>query len=606
VTRSISWTVELPPTLVVADIPSGDFTNLNGQGAIGFYSTIRHYLGFQSFNYVEYAGHGKYAAKWDKYERDYTRPGNPYDTYLGTEFIGIFDTQAEMQTAVDAAVGYSYGQIFNDYFGGGANRVYGFSYPYVNIWHQNFSRYAETQPAPIKPSYIDLVSGYPLDDRTIPSYPMITLNQNIVCTIQYYQWNKYESYPGLKSINVATYHIDIKKNRPTTLPIYDCVLGTLYCDNNDVLQAIVDNANLPNKYQWGDLLPAAIPSLFAYWRSIPIPLPLPLPDPPIGAYNISTSTLTEVNRIIHTIPANNNIWNNRSNSTTERNRDISHPMYVANDSIAYSRFLNPQNDGSLGDLMVDSPRLIEMHKALNAGKYALNELNPAEQRVTNLGFLIEQNAKLLGLRLDANGDIDRDNLEKAYTRKVLNNNPVYEKKSYGTNCFGLHGRLTPHLTNANGKDAYDVVYDIPQLLEAQFSHINQSLGIQQGTEINIPNAITGKNDYYPNQLAMQLEVLSKLTEIQINSKESFNILSIVSQEVRELFSGIGIPVIFKTLYNRYGSLPFIGHQADKGSIQSQIRTALINIGIISGNMLARPVNRKNPLEKLLFKGKENK
>jgi hypothetical protein len=214
---------------------------------------------------------------------------------------------------------------------------------------------------------------------------------------------------------------------------------------------------------------------------------------------------------------------------------------------------------------------------------------------------IKSIAKVLGVRVDANGHIDRE-VEAIYTRKILNN-PEYDKQAYAINCFGTHGRLTPHLTNQNGELAYDVAYDIPQLLEALAEHQNRSLGVQQGTEIVVKNPITGLKEYYPNQLAMQLEILSRLGQIQADSKESYNLVTVVANETRELFSGIGIPVMFKSLWNRYGKLAYIGHQKDKGSILTSLTTLKVNVGILVGGMFQPSIDRRNPIEKMLFKSK---
>jgi hypothetical protein len=64
-----------------------------------------------------------------------------------------------------------------------------------------------------------------------------------------------------------------------------------------------------------------------------------------------------------------------------------------------------------------------------------------------------------------------------------------------------------------------------------------------------------------------------------------------SNEVKELFAGIGIPVATKFIAvsaNGEGKqLPYIGYQKGKPSLLEQIATVKINVGTILGQLLPR-------------------
>jgi hypothetical protein len=260
---------------------------------------------------------------------------------------------------------------------------------------------------------------------------------------------------------------------------------------------------------------------------------------------------------------------------------------------------NPQIPAKhkLDYFITSNPLIVSIWESLGRGEFSTHKTKPGKERITNIGWYVEMIAKVLGIRFDSDGRIDFQEEERYYKRAVYDN-PIYDPQSYSKNSFGKFGRLTPHLTNSEGQNSWDKIADLPQLLEAQFEHINRSLGIQMGTEIIVKNAVTDKDDYYPNQLAMLLDIHAKITEMQLNSKQSFNLLYVLSHEIRELWSGIGIPMVYRELFNRYGAIMSIGHQTDKGSLLTHLTTLKINLGILLGNTIARPRDKRNPLESI--------
>jgi hypothetical protein len=495
-----------------------------------------------------------------------------------------------------------------------------------------------------EPCYLDLVSGYALDSRSIPSNPIVTPTESKAITIKYYQRNELEPISDLTSIAWRVFNCDLVQNVPIKLPISNCVMGTLYINDLSIVSLLTNLSTVSGKYHYRYLFPDYLVELFTYWRSL------------LTNNTLPSNTLTIT---LRKLAANNNVWNN-AQLGNDINFDITHPMFAIDDSRTNNWYISPQTDGSYGNLIMDSPRIIELHTALNATQYLTetpaiigtgtitNPQTPATHkldwyiknssiptaitdkitaiwkalggdifgtytepttgekvdRYSNLGWYIQNIARVLGLRVDEKGYIDSVREDKYYIREIIDD-PQYDKNAYSKNSFGRYGRLTPHLTNSNGKRAWDKIADIPQMIEAVMEHQNRSLGIQAGTEIEVLNSTTGKKDYYPNQLAMLLDVHAKITEIQLNAKENHNLLQVLSHETRELFSGIGIPVSFKTLWTRYGRLLYVGHQSDKGSVLTGITTLKMNVGMLVGNLLIdRPRDRRNPLERLFSKSKE--
>jgi hypothetical protein len=466
-----------------------------------------------------------------------------------------------------------------------------------NVYKLIRGNYSVSLPTP--PSYIDLLDGYPLDPRTIPNGEIVLKpTKSTAVEISYFRKNYLEPHPLFKSIDWVKTSIQLTQSVDYCIDLAGIVLGTLTVSSIDILTQILSYPISANNYPRSRYLEQNLDPLFAEWDSLFNAAMSPTPNlvgTIVGQVDKTYTGITYLRKSA----ANNNAWNNADLSANiDINFDDTHPMFKLDNDRAYDWHIAPQTEG-IGSLTMDSPRTIEIHAALNAGKYAVNELDSTKNRFTNLGYLVEQVAKLLGLRLNANGEVDRK-LEATYTRKIVNNDPQYHKDAFGTNCFGQHGMLIPHLTNSNGDDSYDIVYDYKDFILACFEHVNRSLGVQDGTELNIPNAVTGENDYYPNQLAVKLDMLSKITEVWQNSKEAHNLTNVIATEQRELMSGIGMPIAYRDLYTRYGTIAYLGHQSDKGSINTALTTIKLNLGIFIGAQLQPPVEKKNVFQKLVY------
>lgn len=534
---------------------------------------------------------------------------------------------------------------------------------------------------PVKPNYISLLSGYYLDPRIIPDLPTIISPITASIEIFYYRENILETI-GCRTIDWLRYKIDVIAGESYQLPIEKIVLGTLYCSHQSILDAITSVPTPANCYSYSSYLPENIDSLFIDWFDL-YNSNIPAQSIPTNAVN--AIVVTESNRILHVLGATNNRWNNRPVATNNFNFDSSHPLFSINNQRAYDWHIKPQSDGSYGDLVMDSPRIIELHSALNASsyliedstvnpqlhkldyyiknqtpasnpkideihtalnaaqhltetpaiigtgtinnpqtpathkldwyiknssgltadlkaklisiwkalggdKYGTNELDNTKERVTNLGFLVNRIAKVLGIRFDDNGKIQVDK-EKSIVRKVIDSSKDIDDEIVGVNSFGDDGMVVKRINNRFKKkgivsDQCVVVEDIPDLIQEYFEQTNLALGIQESSAIEI------KQGRKAARFNNQLEVLIELVNLMSSGNEMTRaalVSSLVTQsQTNELIAGLGLPSVTKTIPIQIGKkvtqLPFKGIAAHR-SISQEIATCTYNVGIATGQLL---------------------
>ena len=478
------------------------------------------------------------------------------------------------------------------------------------------------------PTYIDLLSGHPEDTRTIPDKPIIIPLTSEKLFIEYYSANHLESIPDLKTIDIRHYECDLVENVPYTLPVEKCVLGTLTLSIPSAKNQVVNSPTLLDKYPYKYYFGENLPELFAYWRQLLNITPL------INSHYLLI------------IGANNNYWNNRPVSTANLNVDIGHPMCAIDSLRAYNWHVKPQSDGSYGDLVMDSPRTIETRlmieqllkalnaleyqnetpaiigtgtidnpetpathkldwyiknsagekvtaiwKALGGNKYGTNSIDNTQERVTNLGFLVERIAKVLGIRFDDNGKIDVDK-EKSIIRKVIDFSKDIDDKKVGVNSFGDDGMVFKRINNRFNKkgeivsDQSVIVQDIPDLVQEYFEEANLALGIQQSSAIEIKQG--NKVARFRSQLEILMELLNLLSSGNEMTRAALVSSLVTQSQTNELIAGLGLPSVTKTIPIKIGEkvtqLPFKGIAAHR-SISQEIATATYNIGIVLGQVL---------------------
>lgn len=485
-----------------------------------------------------------------------------------------------------------------------------------------------------RPTYIHLLSGYPSDSRTIADSPTIVAPITGEIEIKYYRQNKLEPVPNLRTIDWHLIKIKVEQNISFTLPISGCVIGTLSISNpivkSQILNTLANSTEYPYKYYFSEYLP----ELFLSWNQLVV-----------NSGNLY---------LLRILAANNNHWNNRPIPTPDLNFDITHPMLAIDNERAYNWHIKPQSDSSYGDLVMDSPRTIETRlmieqllialnalqyqveipaivgtgtvenpetpakhkldwyikntqgssipaaiitkiteiwKALGGAKYATNQLDNTKDRVTNLGFLTERIAKVLGIRFDDNGKIDVDK-EKSIVRKVIDGTKNVDAEKVGINSFGDGGLVVKRINNRfkqKGEIVSDqcvVVQDMPDLIQEYFHQANLALGIQESSAIEI------KQDGTVARFNSQLEILVELVNLMSSGNEMTRaalVSSLVTQsQTNELIAGLGLPSVTKTIPVKIGKkvsqLPFKGIAAHR-SIAQEVATCTYNVGIVLGQVL---------------------
>jgi hypothetical protein len=470
-----------------------------------------------------------------------------------------------------------------------------------------YYRYVEntaSAPIPEKPNYMCFANGYYLDSRTIPSNPVVTPTINRIETIGYYQKNHLEGIPDLTTIEWREYQIDCKKNQPVKLPIYNLVMGTLYC-SSDIKTLISATATTISEYSWVNAFPDGIAPIFAHWMSLYNPLAAAqnsiTPNTTGFSSTLSTKTIQvfELERVVRRISANNNHW--QTTPIAELDNDLhplpNHPMFLVNVARTYNYHFSPQIEG-IGTLIMDSPRTIETHKwveliakALNVFKFAVNTIDSTIDRVSNLGWYLENIAKVLGIRVDANGKID-EAAEKAENRRIhADGTEINDVQEYNPACFGSEGMLVRHLPNKfspSGTVAggYRKVKDIPQLLAELHEQANAAMGYQEGTAIEIQ--LDGQTYRYPNQLALLTELFVTAKQTATYSKGAFFSSVVGEQSIKEVMAGLGLRTVDKFLEfkvaGKTAKLYYKGISASQ-SIRRKLSAVTTNIGIAIGNII---------------------
>jgi hypothetical protein len=457
--------------------------------------------------------------------------------------------------------------------------------------------------APIYPNYYHLLTGYkPLDTRDIA--PSLTFTSPITAKVKigFYQVDVSESIVNytcidtididnksatrLNTINWVSLELNLSKDKPTTINFNGLVLGTIYCSNSQVNNAIIGGSIPSGNYYPVSVMvydTSAIDSLFSSWAGLWFTAASNLVDPdlPNDWNQLTTLSITKrTGKLVYAriLAAFNNPWNNAnipSDNNPPENGEY-HPMF---------------SDNELGVFNLNSPQLIDLYTALEAAKYSRNSVDSSKPRINNLGHYLEKIAQLLGYWVDENGK-PLEKLPEEETR--VDGKVKIKPEEYGVNKFAQKGMVIRWLPNdidnkGNLIDGeYQKIHDIPQLLFSVLDQLNHSFGIQEASNITIES--NGNKYRYPNQISLLADIGR---DIKANSKyiESTHYSSLVTQEqTKEIIGGLGLPTIFKTIRlstdkrGKYVNIPYVGIHPDN-SLQKEIATVTYNIGIISGQLM---------------------
>jgi hypothetical protein len=468
-------------------------------------------------------------------------------------------------------------------------------------WDSKFNFYrivsaASNSGLPVKPNYLHLLNGYYLDPRAKLSEIEIIPTETKTIQIEYYQVNKFEPIPSLSSIDVCYYTINLVKDKPSKLPIADCVMGTLYCDDPNTIN-LISNISQSGKYSGKYFLEANLPELFSEWNTLyDIALNTPLTPPVISFTPILTQYQYQVEsrRDLKVIGANNNYWNNRDTPTPDRIPNFPHPMFLVDNQRAFNWHIKPQSDDSFGDLVMNSPLLVNIGKSLDVATWSVNLDDPDLPRVDNLGWRIQRICDIAGIRVNPDGTINKEK-EKKLVRQVIDSKKRLDDKLVGVTVFGELGMVMKRITNRfKGKteivsDQCVIIQDIPQMIQEYFEQINLALGIQESSAVEIKQGEKGEiRARFSSQLEILIELVNLLSSGNEMSRAALVSSLITQSQTNELIAGLGLPSVTKTIPVKIDKnihqIPFKGIAAHR-SISQEIATCTYNVGIVLGQVL---------------------
>jgi hypothetical protein len=462
--------------------------------------------------------------------------------------------------------------------------------------------------------YRDLVMGNKLDARVIPKKILLRPTSTRQVAVSYYRRNLLETHPKLlASLDWERRVINLTKSVDYFLDVSGIILGGLFID--DMTKAEIVNVSNPNFYPVNYLFADNLDPLFTEWNTL-----YPSPDPPrqrpigvnwddpngwvipdadaIVETNWSryvrrqySERVTSIGRNIYTsivtvLAANNDRWKHGTNTRSLNYPNPEHSIF----NFDYESFFEAiQTDGSYGSQMTDSPRIMEIHQALDAGKYATyaDTSGAIFPRVANLGHLIEKICQFIGYRPEPNGSIDIQKEKTTYAAAVVKDDFV-GGKDYHPGRFGGKGMLLRRVTNrlgANGKwesGGIVKVHDLIQLATELFGEINQAVNLQDSTSISIKDG--DKSYSYPNTLALLVEIGTGVIQQRRQVREAWASSIVTQKTANEILSGLGLPVVSKSLLLNGQQLPYWGIQPNQ-SLQKEIATSAYQGGAQLGQLL---------------------
>jgi hypothetical protein len=453
-------------------------------------------------------------------------------------------------------------------------------------------RYGNTQYTLLEPTA--LITGYAADPRVKPpDRPLVTPAVSGQISVNYYRRNPHEPIPNLTSLDWMSYPVDLIKGVPAYLPIIDPVFGTLIFQGDPLVIADVKTKlaaiSTSGFYHWNYFYAENIDMIVGEWMTIYNNFPHSNSAPNYSDWLEKDYKIYDT-PIVHVIAANNNHWGNDNTNYSDINYDALHPMYNLNEYRVNTWHFEQQTDGSYGDLIMNSPMLEEIHRALNAGKWGVNIDDPTRPRFDNLGWRIERGNQVLGIRVGANGKFDPDK-EKQSVKMVISSDTNLEDKEIGITNFAKDGMVLKRINNRfkDGKIVSDecvIVKDFIQLLGEYQDQNNIALGLQESSAIVI--AEDDKKAQYHNQLQVLVELLN-LANSSNEMLRNLLISSLVTQgQSSEMISALGLPSVTKTipikLDGKIADLPYKGVAAHR-SISQEIATCTQNVGLVLGQLI---------------------
>jgi hypothetical protein len=253
--------------------------------------------------------------------------------------------------------------------------IYESLYSFISEY-EYFETYVEnkSQIDALPPNYLSLLDGYPKDTRVKSNLISgLTPSRSFNFRYQFYRQNRLEQLP-VKSIDWITYDIDVIDGIPFSIDITDIVLGTFFCNDSSIENQII-GISLPNSYPLRYLFQSFLDELFIYWNSLVSNSPLPMIDLSDNRSSYTVQTVTD--KKILTMAANNDKWFVGGRGGADKNYSLAEPFFDSSPSaalLATQRHFQVQLDNSLGSIVADSQRTIDMLTMVSQNKASLAAL----------------------------------------------------------------------------------------------------------------------------------------------------------------------------------------------------------------------------------------
>jgi hypothetical protein len=484
----------------------------------------------------------------------------------------------------------------------------------------------------LKPQIKDYFTGYYLDAEPykLDLSTSITPSKTGIIKLHYYLLEDeiQADFDGVlhPTVSIQTLQLNLTKSIPYQLNIKAVPCSISLEGDNDLCNDIRIKLNTANQ----KCFPEYLPVIKSHWENLYELNKITLLNSP---HLVTSIELTSTPYIWAATPR----WNQQS--IADRNTEQGIGEYIPS-SFIYDKYFKPQPDGTFGGYImpdsalvkkianslnvdeyqlevpeivgtgtVDNPQTPALHKldwyirnsagskvtaiwkALGKDKYAVNELDNTKDRVPNIGFLVQQIARLLGYDPDANGNIDNDLQKTVNETQCADIRKPLDTDNYSPYGFGKKGIAIANLPNdydgSNPKNGGgSLVTNIPNLMLELHSQLNKSLGIQDSS--NIVFAVNNRKVHYSNQAALLVDLARTVAMMsQLLNTVYTNSLQTESQ-VREIIGALGLGTtddsIGLTINGQPVNIPFKGVDR-RESLVNELADIKLTLAVIAGKLI---------------------